>query len=112
MSPENLLPHVLSRVSLISPSRFGSSFSVARSSFRLPAVAAHGVMMSRPISSAIEKVRALRVSWRRLLACLIMPAPQLVAPSRGTSSMPNERATGSIVSATSVALLWDTFPGW
>ena len=68
--------------------------------------------MSRPISSAIAKVRALSVNCSLLLACLIIPAPQLVAPSSGINSIPSDFAAGSMVWATSVALLWATFPGW
>ena len=103
--PDMVSPEVRWRTSLVLASNRGSPFSLARSSLRFPAVAAHGVIMSMPIDSAIAKFRAFRVTCSKSLACLIIPAPQLVAPFIGKSSIPRERAVGSIVWETSVALL-------
>ena len=110
--PVIVSPVVRSSTSLVFSRSSESAFSLDRSSLRFPAVAAQGVMMSIPIDSAIAKLRALSVTWRISLACLIIPAPQLVAPLIGNSSIPRERAVGSIVWATSVALLWAMLPGW
>ena len=61
--------------------------------------------MFRPSASAMAKVRALRVSCSLRFACRTIPAPQLVAPGRGTRVIPIARAKDSIVTATSGELL-------
>ena len=57
--------------------------------------------MSIPSASACANIRALSANCNFLLACRIIPAPQLVAPSRGVSLIPNDLAKGVIESATS-----------
>ena len=59
--PWNFIPVVRRSTSWVFLIRRGSSLSRERSSCRLPAVAAHGVMMSAPRDSAMAKFLAFRV---------------------------------------------------
>ena len=112
VSPVNSRPHVLFRTSLISANNIGSAFNSDKSSERLPAVDAQGVIISRPRASACAKIRAFSANCNFLFACLIIPAPQLVAPSRFVSLMPNDLARGTIESEISGEPEWATLPGW
>jgi hypothetical protein len=68
-------------------------------------------IIERPVCWASAKVRALRVSASSWLCSAITPAPQQLARSRVTSSIPSFCATSAIEPCSSGVKPRETQPG-
>ena len=68
-------------------------------------------IIASPVCWASAKVRALSVSASSWLCSAITPAPQQLARSRVTSSIPSRSATSAIEPCSSVVKPRETQPG-